>query len=687
MKDERLYIDGELVDISSETKIMMDIKSNLFRDVSKIASNSTYTVKLPKTVRNQMILKHSDLVQSKEGFAYKMHVVRYFRNGVEVIKNGMATVLQVSNDAIELSIFWGLFPNFNVLLSSGITLNQLESTDKLLYQSKNVVDNYDDAVEKGYFYASYDVWKHENVVDYSWRGGQDMVYPEIAEGTYTAGIFGIIRTDGDNDNLHPVVKASWVLDLIKRTKGVDFQFKGKAKEYIDTLIIPLISKKSNELTFNESFKADLSPVTNKGAVPLTITEASNVFSGEAGNNITTLDVKIDANVIIDLKGEWQFDITGARPIGHSSWYLHGGNGSYDDYSFRHAYWLKMTVKTGLEVQEYIIGSDREHFLVSVPSGYQGIVKFQYTGYGKIEVKTGSTITFEWLSNSSLKAARFLGGSLKTTLQSDENVPNGGYFPIASNLPKIKVVDFIKFLAAITGTFPLQMSQDGIVQFVPLSTVWENKAEARDWTRRIIAQSAENKPRNIEFVMDDYGQHNLYKWKKDDTVVGNYDGDLKVSNDTLETERTIFEFPFAATNGNNVPMYTKNSSSGTSGGGGDYGGHHNDQTTPSAEDKKPSYSACKDRILRLMKDSKGKAIAWFDINMQQIIDEKYRNITDSLQKAKIVTEKVRIRDLELINFDETKPIYLAQYGSYFAVTEIKADETGLADVTMLQLYFN
>ena len=41
MTDERLYIDGVLVDTDEDTKITMDIKSNLFRDVSKIASNTT----------------------------------------------------------------------------------------------------------------------------------------------------------------------------------------------------------------------------------------------------------------------------------------------------------------------------------------------------------------------------------------------------------------------------------------------------------------------------------------------------------------------------------------------------------------------------------------------------------------------------------------------------------------------
>ena len=64
MKDQQLYIDGVLVDIDDKTKITLDIKSNLLRDISKLTSNSTYTVKLPKTVHNQRIFEHADIVQS-----------------------------------------------------------------------------------------------------------------------------------------------------------------------------------------------------------------------------------------------------------------------------------------------------------------------------------------------------------------------------------------------------------------------------------------------------------------------------------------------------------------------------------------------------------------------------------------------------------------------------------------------
>lgn len=691
MKDERLYIDGELVDIDDTTKITMNIKSNLFRDVSKIAPNSTYTVKLPKTVRNQMILRHADLVQARDNYPYLTHTARYFRNGVEVIKDGRLIVLQVTETAIEVCIVWGLFPNFNKLINAGTTLNQLKSNDRLLYKSSNEVNTYEDALKTNYFYADYDVWNHEKKVDYTWRSGESMVYPKTVDSpmVFTSTTFGRsqrMANDTGVENLHPVVKVSHILELVKKQTGIDFSFVGDAKEYIDTLIIPLISKKSNELTFDGHLKADLQATTNYGALSVNITEASSVFEAKVGDGVSVLNVKSDANVIIDFKGEWQFDITGARPNGHGSWSYNGDSMRYDNYNFRHFCYIKMTVTNGTENTEYIIGSDGQINILKVPSGYKGVCKFEYSGYGKVEVKAGGSVKLEWLSDGGLKDAQFLGGTLKATLSSDENVPSGGYYPIAYNLPKIKIIDFVKFLAAITGTFPLQMSKDNIVEFVPLSTVWDNKRQAKDWTGRIIAQGNENKPKAIDFRMEDYAQHNYYKWKADDKVLGDYNGDLAINNETLDTEKTIFEFPFAATDGNNVPMYTAPDVSSSSG---DFGKGRREENgkegKTATEEKKPSYNACKDRILRLTRGSDGKAVAVFDIDMQEIIRDKYRHVAESLQNAKIVTETVRIRDLELIDFDETKPVYLAQYGSYFAITEIKADENGYAEVTMFQLY--
>ena len=50
----------------------------------------------------------------------------------------------------------------------------------------------------------------------------------------------------------------------------------------------------------------------------------------------------------------------------------------------------------------------------------------------------------------------------------------------------------------------------------------------------------------------------------------------------------------------------------------------------------------------------------------------------------ITERFNLSDLEIMNFDETKPVYLAQYGAYFAVIEIKTPSSGYCEVTMIEL---
>lgn len=665
MRSERLYVDNELVDIDETTKITLNFKSNLFRDVSRLTSNNTYTIKLPKTVRNQRILKHTDLVQSSSSFPYTMHKVRYFRNGIEVIKDGRLTVLQATEDAIEACIVWGLFSNFSDLMRAGTTLNQLESNDRILYKDSNEVVSYEDAVKANYFYAYYDVWAHEKKVVDTWEEGDCMIYPLNGRVEKRKNNFGGHRGGDEGfSNLHPVVKASFILDLIKKNTGINFLFCADAQKYIDTLIIPLINKKSNELTFGENFKAELQPTTNIGDIAIEVKGGRNVLD-KPSNGADMIEVKKDVDIIINVKGIWEFDLNGRVSI------YPEGNWVKDDFDYYYVqfYYIKMTItrKNDEDKDEsFFIGSRRYTSLVSVPENYAGVCKYEISGCGKVSVKAGDTIKFEWCRGYSedFYGRGLLGGTIDISVLSGEEVPYNGYFPIANNLPKIKVIDFIKFLSVITGTFPLQTAEENKISFEPLSQVWENREEAKDWTEKVIAQSDENKPKRIDFKLSDYAQHNLYKWKADNTV-GSYDGDLEIDNETLDAKKVVYEFPFAATDGNNVPMYTA--------------------PKEGKEEDKPSYKACKDRILRLMKGEKDEAVAIFDINMQDILREKYRHIGESLQRVKVITEKIRISDIELLDYDETKPIYLAQYGNYYAITEIKADEAGFAEVTMFQLY--
>jgi hypothetical protein len=89
-------------------------------------------------------------------------------------------------------------------------------------------------------------------------------------------------------------------------------------------------------------------------------------------------------------------------------------------------------------------------------------------------------------------------------------------------------------------------------------------------------------------------------------------------------------------------------------------------------------------MRLVEIDNGKAGLVFDINMQDILKRKYADLVRTLQRVKLVHENIILSDAELKMFDESVPVYLSQYGRYFAVIEIKSEGTGVCDVTLLEL---
>ena len=103
------------MDLPESTDVVLDIKSNLFRDVTKVTSNYTYTIQLPRTVHNLSVLQQADRPKSGSRYPYIFHKCSYFRGGVQIIKDGRLNVLSIE-ESIEVSIYWGIMPAFTKLL-------------------------------------------------------------------------------------------------------------------------------------------------------------------------------------------------------------------------------------------------------------------------------------------------------------------------------------------------------------------------------------------------------------------------------------------------------------------------------------------------------------------------------------------------------------------------------------------
>lgn len=939
MTDHQLYIDDILMDMSEETAITLDIKSNLFRDITKMTANTTYTINLPKTAHNMAVLEFAGKPSTSSKYPYIFHTARYFRNGLEIIHNGRASVLSVK-ETIEISIYWGLFQALATLQSSDLKLNELNCTKYLRFAKNNTSDTYEKAISEGVFYGRYETavlktsseeWQgydrnvggnsdttyslvdgkirtgteigkyvsgevltdetyrcaiipfetgmratiskvlgkgqfrtwaildtNKNVLSLADDAGKteketspvltapdpilgmfvnagdcianletsvametisirvraekagsveygtlnkdtgettpwgtydvaageaefsvvkrkpsgiliyikpsvdDMINMALTTGgvwayylsggklskvqspgaysvkytsesmpvdvdlqapataklliinaikDYSTGTTILVKSISEPENnakasrgtfggsfgnsgggtfksegtIQPSVTAQYILDLITAQTGVAFGWSNRAKETINGLAVPLITRKADAQTVVGSLEGTFFRAESLGILDFQPTSLSEVFDGlEIGHRYSQLNVKIACKMIFDVQMNWSWDASKVTPSGHKSWSF--GEGSTESQAF-YSYppnYIEMKVKhnngdgTWTETP-YIAGLQQDETSGKYVTDYEsdklnGRFIHLVAGRGEIDLEEGDIVTFEMKhpKNQALIGLKCYNGRLSASIKQSDEVPYGGNFPIGKNLPDIKVTDFLKCICILTSTFPSQRFIGGALTFADIVSLWEAKAQAVDWTKKLIPSEASNHPRQTDFSVEDYCQHNIYKWKEDDTVYQQHNADMTIDNKTLEYTQDVCTLPFAATDGNRIPIYEWENHQYTFG-----------RTTKTVQTP-TKYKACKDRIVNLTKNDAGYAELAFNIDLQGIFDSRLEKLRKTVANPHQITERFNLSDLEILNFDETKPVYLAQYGAYFAVLEIKTTSSGYCEVTMIEL---
>lgn len=504
-------------------------------------------------------------------------------------------------------------------------------------------------------------------------------------GSFGGGSSISFASDG---TIQPSVTAQYILDLITAETGVAFGWSNQAKEIIKGLAVPLITRKADAQTVVGSFEGTFFSTENLGILDFQPTSLSEVFDGlEIGHRHSQLNVKIACTMIFDVQMNWSWDASKVNPSLHKSWSYGGSTETQAVYLYPPCYIeIKVVSKHTSDQEEseytktYIAGrtSDYEGTDPSVSDTSDQLVGGRFihlaAGRGEIELEEGDIVTFEMKhpKNQRLMGLKCYNGRLSASIKQSDEVPYGGNFPIGKNLPDIKVTDFLKCICILASTFPSQRFIGGTLSLVDIVSLWETKAQAVDWTKKLIPSEASNHPRQTDFSVEDYCQHNIYKWKEDDTVYQQHDADMTVDNKTLEYTQDVCTLPFAATDGNRIPIYEWESKQYTFG-----------RTTITVQ-VATKYKACKDRIVNLTKSDTGYAELAFNIDLQSIFDSKLEKFRKTIANPHQITERFNLSDLEILNFDETKPVYLAQYGAYFAVLEIKTTSSGYCEVTMIEL---
>ena len=239
--------------------------------------------------------------------------------------------------------------------------------------------------------------------------------------------------------------------------------------------------------------------------------------------------------------------------------------------------------------------------------------------------------------------------------------------IVPNYPAIGCVDFMKALGQMTGRFLTVESRlvDGkyktVTRFRAYSDYEARKSEALDWSDymvRVLGSLTD-----MSFKVGDWCQRNTFKYKDGDAFNAHDGVDVFIDNKSLAAEQIAVELPFTAAVSRDdkqtiyVPLYKYSEENGIA----EYDGKG---------DKAYIGEVNNGRIVNSLRWNK--------------LIKNYEAMLKPLRKAKVVREQMRIPFVTLQSLDLYRPIYLRQYGSYFAIIEIKTRNNGISDVELLKL---
>ena len=84
-----------------------------------------------------------------------------------------------------------------------------------------------------------------------------------------------------------------------------------------------------------------------------------------------------------------------------------------------------------------------------------------------------------------------------------------------------------------GVFAYPIEGTNIIRFMSVDDIIKEKRTSVQLTRRVIASYMANKPKEMKFTIDGFAQRNILKYKDDDTVKGNYSGEITCLISSLE----------------------------------------------------------------------------------------------------------------------------------------------------------
>lgn len=248
-----------------------------------------------------------------------------------------------------------------------------------------------------------------------------------------------------------------------------------------------------------------------------------------------------------------------------------------------------------------------------------------------------------------------------TIVPRQNIPLK--YDLAKNAPDMTQIEYMKGIMSMLGLYAEPKGERGI-RIVPYSTLTDNISNALDWSDKVVNKRSEAS--DIEYRMSNMAQKLIFKYKENE--VGDTEwGALYVDDETLQYEKTVVTLPFAPCQGKTssviyIPIYSVQLSD-------EY-----------YELDDISINSVTPRIAELSNDR----LSVYRLGYGTLLSSYWGAYANLIRRPKILKEQVKLNAIDLKNIDMTIPVYISQYGSYFAIIEIKTKKDDICDVQLLKI---
>jgi len=640
-----VYINEQLIEISNPKLIGLNYQVGSIFLIDSRSGNLSNQFKVPKTQRNNIVLGNLSNINSVNNLPYEQIKAKIVQNGIEIVPNGFA-LIESTDDNYNITIYSGNTSFFDLIKNKNI--NELDLSD--CEHDYNITDILASYTSDKYVYP---------VVDF----GKDSIF--LLDGVQEATAFTPCLFIGDVMN--------------RSANEVGYSIKGdfKDSEAFDELIITpnnwgLTASQVNELSGVATFTTPNSTPTTT-----TITAGSGTVEITIPYTFTNIDNPLFTGQDYDPNEEFSGRLnswthffvlnTGIPQPAIKVIIKKNGVALVGDTSFR-----------GMSLASWGYGllwgeGIDQFFDPTATYSCEFIIRFTRTG-------VNYDVDY-YISRASFNVAAY------------KYIPYG--YPVnMADLYNKKLTDLWR---DIISMYCLIIQTNDVTKEVSLNyldSILNNISISENWSNKLDP----TKEPKVSYQIPNYAQRNVFTNNPDDDVkVVDITGTINVSNTNLELEKTLVQTTNA---------YVEN---------GLRNGNQSTPLVPLKLDYLDSFANKKNRYLRLDKKTDFISIqnvttseyeevednipyCYFkedgnanSLDFPSLISANYRAVQSMLVQAKVVDAYFRLTEIDIVNLDFTKPVYLdintgtTSINGYFYINKVsnfKIDSSTLVELIRL-----